>query len=141
MGSSLSFKALFGALAVGWLICLLLIGNLESGGNSTSTLTTTQSTANLKRAEALGREKFIDHPELDLNYMSKRRVPNGPDPIHNRCVSFNISISSIHQYMHAYFCMSMFLLFSVFINYHASCMRCVGVCARACFYHEKYLTN
>lgn len=104
MGSSLSFKALFGALAVGWLICLLLIGNLESGGNSTSTLTTTQSTANLQRAEALGREKFIDHPELDLNYMSKRRVPNGPDPIHNRCVSFNISISSIHAclFLHVY---------------------------------------
>lgn len=81
MGSSLFFKALFGALAVVGLICLL---SPESGGNSTSTLTTTQSTANLKRADALGREKFIDHPELDLNYMSKRRVPNGPDPIHNR---------------------------------------------------------
>lgn len=24
--------------------------------------------------------------KLELNYMSKRRVPNGPDPIHNRFV-------------------------------------------------------
>ncbi|KGN47786.1 uncharacterized protein LOC101209880 [Cucumis sativus] len=28
--------------------------------------------------------KVVDHPEWHLNYMSKRRVPNGPDPIHNR---------------------------------------------------------
>ncbi|CAN1153211.1 CLAVATA3/ESR (CLE)-related protein 25 [Linum perenne] len=25
--------------------------------------------------------------DLDLNYVSKRRVPNGPDPIHNRKAS------------------------------------------------------
>ncbi|XP_038886261.1 uncharacterized protein LOC120076488 [Benincasa hispida] len=30
-----------------------------------------------------GRGKVV-HPEWHLNYMSKRRVPNGPDPIHNR---------------------------------------------------------
>ncbi|KAK4786204.1 hypothetical protein SAY86_002893 [Trapa natans] len=24
------------------------------------------------------------HPQSDLNYTSKRRVPNGPDPIHNK---------------------------------------------------------
>ncbi|KAJ4711216.1 CLAVATA3/ESR (CLE)-related protein 25-like [Melia azedarach] len=62
----------------------MLIGSLESGGNLTTALTT-KSTQNLKYAEALDRAKFIDHPNLDLNYMmSKRRVPNGPDPIHNR---------------------------------------------------------
>ncbi|CAK9313277.1 unnamed protein product [Citrullus colocynthis] len=30
-----------------------------------------------------GRNKLV-HPEWHLNYISKRRVPNGPDPIHNR---------------------------------------------------------
>ncbi|CAN4124332.1 unnamed protein product [Withania somnifera] len=24
------------------------------------------------------------HPKIDFNLVSKRRVPNGPDPIHNR---------------------------------------------------------
>ncbi|GAB2280384.1 hypothetical protein Dimus_015019 [Dionaea muscipula] len=31
------------------------------------------------------REKIIAaQPIMDINYLSKRRVPNGPDPIHNR---------------------------------------------------------
>ncbi|KAF5726784.1 hypothetical protein HS088_TW22G00466 [Tripterygium wilfordii] len=31
------------------------------------------------------KKELVYNPELNLNYMmSKRRVPNGPDPIHNR---------------------------------------------------------
>ncbi|XP_051118468.1 CLAVATA3/ESR (CLE)-related protein 25 [Andrographis paniculata] len=26
----------------------------------------------------------IHHQDININYVSKRRVPNGPDPIHNR---------------------------------------------------------
>ncbi|KAL8137713.1 hypothetical protein V2J09_003714 [Rumex salicifolius] len=29
----------------------------------------------------------IVHPKIDVNYMSNRRVPKGPDPIHNRRAS------------------------------------------------------
>jgi len=32
----------------------------------------------------IGRGKLLGTPRMDINYMSKRRVPNGPDPIHNR---------------------------------------------------------
>ncbi|XP_057542197.1 CLAVATA3/ESR (CLE)-related protein 25-like [Amaranthus tricolor] len=28
--------------------------------------------------------KIIPHSKVDMYYMSKRKVPNGPDPIHNR---------------------------------------------------------
>ncbi|MBA0648961.1 hypothetical protein Goshw_028908, partial [Gossypium schwendimanii] len=32
----------------------------------------------------LGKGKStLVHQRLDLNYISRRRVPNGPDPIHN----------------------------------------------------------
>ncbi|KAE8698886.1 Phosphatase 2A-2 [Hibiscus syriacus] len=38
-----------------------------------------------EQVKVLGKGKSsVAHPKQDLNYMSKRRVPNGPDPIHNR---------------------------------------------------------
>ncbi|KAM0987341.1 hypothetical protein ACFX13_011681 [Malus domestica] len=62
-------------LAVVGFICLLLVGTLETQGGT--------STAASKHTDAVGRGKLV-HPDLNFNYMSKRRVPNGPDPIHNR---------------------------------------------------------
>ncbi|CAO2829095.1 unnamed protein product [Amaranthus hypochondriacus] len=35
-------------------------------------------------APTIGRGKIIPHSKVDMYYMSKRKVPNGPDPIHNR---------------------------------------------------------
>ncbi|KAB2624638.1 CLAVATA3/ESR (CLE)-related protein 25 [Pyrus ussuriensis x Pyrus communis] len=77
MGGGVSCLKLFlQTLAVVGFICFLLIGTLETRGGT--------STAASKHADAVGREKLV-HPDLDLNYMvSKRRVPKGPDPIHNR---------------------------------------------------------
>jgi hypothetical protein len=87
--SSLHFKVLFGALALAGVIFLFLVYNQESGrgkmGAPTST-STSHSAGNFKHADVLGRDKLLDHPDLDFNYMSKRRVPNGPDPIHNRYI-------------------------------------------------------
>ncbi|KAK3223190.1 hypothetical protein Dsin_010215 [Dipteronia sinensis] len=92
-------KGLFGGVAVVWFMWLLLVGAaVESGGGnkemtaaaaytrSQTQQSSTSSTGNLNRVkmDSLGREKHLNAPELDLNYMSKRRVPNGPDPIHNR---------------------------------------------------------
>ncbi|XP_021293216.1 CLAVATA3/ESR (CLE)-related protein 25 [Herrania umbratica] len=88
--SSLFSKALFGTLVVLGFILVLLVGTLQSEGNKTkTTLTTEPSSSTGKRQEhvkVLARGKLLSdgHPQLDLNYMSKRRVPNGPDPIHNR---------------------------------------------------------
>ncbi|XP_062150042.1 CLAVATA3/ESR (CLE)-related protein 25 [Alnus glutinosa] len=83
--SSLHFKVLFGALALVGVVFLFLVDNQESGrGKMAPTSTTTHSVGNFKHADVMGREKLVDHPELDFNYISKRKVPNGPDPIHNR---------------------------------------------------------
>ncbi|XP_050236223.1 CLAVATA3/ESR (CLE)-related protein 25 [Mercurialis annua] len=63
------FKVLF------WLGCVWFL--------SVASLKTT-TTLTLHEAD-LGSEKLGYDHQLDLNYMmSKRKVPNGPDPIHNR---------------------------------------------------------
>ncbi|XWS22523.1 hypothetical protein CRYUN_Cryun29cG0043700 [Craigia yunnanensis] len=94
--SSLSIKTLFGffgTLIVLGFILIILVGTLQSEGNKTKTTLTTDhqsssSTGKLQQEEhvkELGRAKSsVVHPRQDLNYMSKRRVPNRPDPIHNR---------------------------------------------------------
>ena len=99
--SSLSFKTLFGTLIVLGFILVMLVGTLQSEGNKTKTTLTTDddqsssSTGKLQQEEqvkVLGRGKSrLVHPQLDLNYMSKRRVPNGPDPIHNRFAFITLS--------------------------------------------------
>ncbi|KAJ8637896.1 hypothetical protein MRB53_012163 [Persea americana] len=48
----------------------------------TSTATTTKGS--FKYLEVMERDVPSFHQDLDPNNMSKRRVPNGPDPIHNR---------------------------------------------------------
>ncbi|XP_021652236.2 CLAVATA3/ESR (CLE)-related protein 25 [Hevea brasiliensis] len=81
-GSAL-FKVLFAAIATLGFVCLLLVATLQT--EATKSTTTVQTTASFKHEADIGREKLIYDPELDFNYMmSKRKVPNGPDPIHNR---------------------------------------------------------
>ena len=97
--SSLSFKTLFGTLLV---LGFILVMFLQSEGNKTKTTLTTdddQSSSSSGKllqedqVKVLGREKStVVRPQLDLNYMSKRGVPNGPDPIHNRSTSIIIYI-------------------------------------------------
>ncbi|XP_059648923.1 CLAVATA3/ESR (CLE)-related protein 25-like [Cornus florida] len=82
MGISSSFKALCAALALLGFIWFVFVGTLEVGGRKTTALNG-RPTASLGHKVMIGREKLAVHPESDLN-MSKRRVPNGPDPIHNR---------------------------------------------------------
>ncbi|KAF5443228.1 hypothetical protein F2P56_035803 [Juglans regia] len=85
----LHLKVLFGTLALVGVIFLLSVGSrLEISGstkNIAPTSLTSDSGGDFNHAHVMGGEKqLVDHPELDLNCMSKRRVPNGPDPIHNR---------------------------------------------------------
>ncbi|XP_039068786.1 uncharacterized protein LOC120215071 [Hibiscus syriacus] len=93
----LSLKALFGTLVV---LGFFLVGTLQSEGNETTRKTTLRIADDddeswswkgkvlLQKEEQvkdLGKGKSsLVHRRMDLNYMSKRRVPNGPDPIHNR---------------------------------------------------------
>ncbi|XP_061367707.1 CLAVATA3/ESR (CLE)-related protein 25-like isoform X2 [Gastrolobium bilobum] len=74
-----------GTLLVG-LVCLLVVGSLGSGvGTTNPTTLSTESSERLKQEHVIGNsDKPLNHAELDFNYMSKRRIPNGPDPIHNR---------------------------------------------------------
>ncbi|KAK5845842.1 CLAVATA3/ESR (CLE)-related 25 -like protein [Gossypium arboreum] len=94
-GSSLLFRTLFGTLIVLGFILGISVGFLKSEGNEKKTTITSDdhqsstTTAKVQHEEeqvkVLGQRKSnVAHPKQDLNYMSKRRVPNGPDPIHNR---------------------------------------------------------
>ncbi|KAF6146185.1 hypothetical protein GIB67_005833 [Kingdonia uniflora] len=62
--------------------CFLLVGMVVSSKGTTSTPTK----ESFKRLGVIGRDTSSVHHQasLDPNVMSKRRVPNGPDPIHNR---------------------------------------------------------
>ncbi|KAG6654407.1 hypothetical protein I3843_05G132300 [Carya illinoinensis] len=84
-GSS-HLKVLFGALALVVVIFLFTVSSQQQGGRTeiAPTLASDSGRNPKLHAYVMGRGNFVDHPELNLNYMSKRRVPNGPDPIHNR---------------------------------------------------------
>ncbi|KAL4302989.1 hypothetical protein GQ457_10G025380 [Hibiscus cannabinus] len=84
---------LFAALVVLGFTLVLSIEVLQSKGHEAKTVTgddhrsrTSATTAELRQqVKVLGKGKSsVAHPKQDLDYMSKRRVPNGPDPIHNR---------------------------------------------------------
>ncbi|XP_039015215.1 CLAVATA3/ESR (CLE)-related protein 25-like [Hibiscus syriacus] len=95
-GTSLLFRTL---VVLGFMSVIVSIGILQSQGHGTTTTTThddhrtwtsmTTTEANLQPREeqvkVLGKgELSVAYPKQDLNCMSKRRVPNGPDLIHNR---------------------------------------------------------
>ncbi|KAK8522464.1 hypothetical protein V6N13_115431 [Hibiscus sabdariffa] len=90
-----STSLLFAALVVLGFMLVLSIEVLQSQGHEAKTVTTVTGdghrsrTAELQQqaeqVKVLGKGKSsVAHPKQDLDYMSKRRVPNGPDPIHNR---------------------------------------------------------
>ncbi|OIT26183.1 hypothetical protein A4A49_26661 [Nicotiana attenuata] len=64
------YKGFWGSLVVVAVIWLMLAGVVESGRT------------NMKNNKVMQNKV---HSHMDLNFKSiKRRVPNGPDPIHNR---------------------------------------------------------
>lgn len=129
--SSLFSKALFGTLVVLGFILVLLVGTLQSEENETKTTLRTETSSSTgklqEHAKVLGRGKsLIDgHPQLDLNYMSKRRVPNGPDPIHNRCgfIYCTFSLSGQHK-LYAIVCDNVVEIYYQFIR--IICMVCIN---------------
>ncbi|OVA11954.1 hypothetical protein BVC80_8763g22 [Macleaya cordata] len=87
MGSSGGvLKTLFKALVFVSFIGFLIVDEIVPSTKVSSTKTTTTS-KKFKRLEVIGRHTPVVHSDsIDPNnyMMSKRRVPNGPDPIHNR---------------------------------------------------------
>ncbi|GKU97043.1 hypothetical protein SLEP1_g10226 [Rubroshorea leprosula] len=81
---SRTLRALFGVcLFVGfiWFLFADIIGNHVT---TTKTAKMVSTTRNFKHWKFVAEERHPFHQDFNLNYVSKRRVPNGPDPIHNR---------------------------------------------------------
>ncbi|XP_058772388.1 CLAVATA3/ESR (CLE)-related protein 25-like [Vicia villosa] len=72
-------RFLFRVLVVVGFVCFMFFGSLVSGGRTVQTTSTTTKLDD-EQVDVVGNHDA----QLDFNYMSKRRVPNGPDPIHNR---------------------------------------------------------
>lgn len=69
------------------IIWLSLVGILANHEMTTRKVTVIPSTVSFKHWKLVGREKHHVHQNLEFfHYVSKRRVPNGPDPIHNRYI-------------------------------------------------------
>ena len=73
-------------------VWFLFMGMLASGEIKGCAGSTCTPTGNHKHATLMGRERRLLHVKFDPIYVSKRRVPSGPDPFHNRyCFFFSIS--------------------------------------------------
>lgn len=77
-------RILFGAIVFVGLIWFSYVGVIANQATKSTKVITISSAGNLKHMKLTGRERHAVHQDWDLNYVSKRRVPNGPDPIHNR---------------------------------------------------------
>ncbi|KAI3412304.1 uncharacterized protein J3R85_017562 [Psidium guajava] len=90
MGKScpLYAKYLLRALAALSLVWLLAFAAAEAAGGrgaAPNPALKDRSKGKAVNSEVMDREKkLVFRPPSDLYYTSKRRVPNGPDPIHNR---------------------------------------------------------
>lgn len=85
-GGSGTLRALLGGIVLVGVILFLFAGVLRNQVTTTTrTRSTTSQTKNSKNWNFVAEERHPSRRGLDhLNYVSKRRVPNGPDPIHNR---------------------------------------------------------
>ena len=77
-------RIVFGALVFLGLIWFSYVGVIANQTTKPTRVITISSSGNFKHLKLIGREEHAVHQDWDLNYVSKRRVPNGPDPIHNR---------------------------------------------------------
>ncbi|KAM0958193.1 hypothetical protein ACFX13_023934 [Malus domestica] len=77
-------RALFGALLLLVVFWFFLAGILVNRGAEKKPTVTVSSTKIFKHWKLIGREKHTVVWDSTFIYVSKRRVPNGPDPIHNR---------------------------------------------------------
>ncbi|CAK9162854.1 unnamed protein product [Ilex paraguariensis] len=81
---TISKASLVAILFVGF-IWFLFVGILGKQVTKTSSNSiAVSSKGNFKLLKLIGTERLSVHQKFDLNYVSKRRVPNGPDPLHNR---------------------------------------------------------
>ncbi|GMN42411.1 hypothetical protein TIFTF001_011607 [Ficus carica] len=78
-------RVFVGALVFFVALWFLFAGIIADHDAKTVTLTVATSNEMLKHWKWNGRGRVALHGNSNFfNYVSKRRVPNGPDPIHNR---------------------------------------------------------
>lgn len=96
MGSNLRIRkvSFYGSLLLVGVVGLLVVGAL----NMEETMTKAHHHHHQRSRESMrhmsmqkdddDEKKLASVHNTDLNFMSKRKVPNGPDPIHNRYLYF-----------------------------------------------------
>ncbi|KAL5722457.1 hypothetical protein ACHQM5_005975 [Ranunculus cassubicifolius] len=80
-------KSLLGAILLFFVTWLLLVEIVAASGATSTRIPpeTAAAKGSFKRLDVIPRDsQGAHHLRADPNYMSKRKVPNGPDPIHNR---------------------------------------------------------
>lgn len=85
VGSSRVSRVSLGVVFLFGFLCFLFFGIVSHQARSLATITV-PSTGSFEHLKSIGKQRQAGHRDFDLNYVSKRRVPNGPDPIHNRYV-------------------------------------------------------
>ncbi|KAJ6421746.1 hypothetical protein OIU84_029019 [Salix udensis] len=73
-----------GAVGFWGVIRFMYVGILPSHATTLMASIRVPSAGAFKHLKLSGGESHLVRHDMDLNYVSKRRVPNGPDPIHNR---------------------------------------------------------
>ncbi|KAL8117138.1 CLAVATA3/ESR (CLE)-related protein 25-like [Apium graveolens] len=80
VGSRRISRGLLGAVFVIGILCLLCLGMISNQPRRLATVTVPSS----QSFALIGNQRNSGHGASHLHYVSKRRVPNGSDPIHNR---------------------------------------------------------
>ncbi|XVF58175.1 hypothetical protein PTKIN_Ptkin07bG0042300 [Pterospermum kingtungense] len=79
-----ALRLLFGVTVLVGIIWLLFVGIIANHATAMTKSLMVPSTRDFKSWNFVGQERRNSHEDFHLNYVSKRRVPSGPDPIHNR---------------------------------------------------------
>ncbi|KAJ6866686.1 CLAVATA3/ESR (CLE)-related protein 25 [Populus alba x Populus x berolinensis] len=77
-------RALLGAVLFWGVIWFLYVGILPNHATTLMPRIGVPAAGTFQHLKLSGRESHLIRHDMDPNYVSKRRVPNGPDPIHNR---------------------------------------------------------
>lgn len=73
-----------GAVFLVGVVCLLLVGIINHQTRQMTMITVVPSAGRFEDLKSIGKQRKHGVLHYNLNFVSKRRVPNGPDPIHNR---------------------------------------------------------
>lgn len=88
IGSSRNSRGLLRSLFLLGFLCLLCVGMVSNQQRRLATSTVLSS----RSFELIGKQRIAGHQASHIHFVSKRRVPNGPDPIHNRYMNITAAL-------------------------------------------------